>query len=172
MLCHVCQLNKATVHLTQIIDGNIKKVDLCEGCSKQKGVEDPTGFSLTDLLLGLGSEKQEEQEDTEVKNHLHCASCGYSEFELNKNGRVGCPNCYKVFKEGLEQLLKTMHKGVKHSGKVPVKLQAKRDYHLRIHALEERLNEAVLSERYEEAATLRDELKQIRQDFPRAESEV
>ena len=32
----------------------MQKVDLCEECAKQKGVNDPAGFSLADLLLGLG----------------------------------------------------------------------------------------------------------------------
>ena len=33
----------------------MRKVDLCEECAKTKGVNDPTGFSLADLLLGLSS---------------------------------------------------------------------------------------------------------------------
>src|SRR6266404_5025972 len=53
MLCDICKQNVATVHLTQMVDGKTKKVDLCEACSKEKGVDDPTGFSLADLLLGL-----------------------------------------------------------------------------------------------------------------------
>jgi protein arginine kinase activator len=55
MLCSVCKENKATVHLTQIVGEKMQKVDLCEACSKEKGINDPTGFSLADLLLGLGA---------------------------------------------------------------------------------------------------------------------
>ena len=55
MLCDICKKNVATVHLTQMVEGKTKKVDLCEACSKDKGVDDPTGFSLADLLLGLGA---------------------------------------------------------------------------------------------------------------------
>jgi len=33
----------------------MQKVNLCEGCSKEKGVQDPTGFALADLLLGIGA---------------------------------------------------------------------------------------------------------------------
>ena len=54
MICDVCKTNTATVYLTQIVDGNMKKINLCEACSKDKGVSDPTGFALADLLLGLG----------------------------------------------------------------------------------------------------------------------
>ena len=55
MLCDVCKCNDAAVFLTQIVDGKMQKVNLCEGCSKEKGVQDPTGFALADLLLGIGA---------------------------------------------------------------------------------------------------------------------
>jgi len=44
-----------------MVEGKTKKVDLCETCSKAKGVDDPTGFSLADLLLGLGAAQEMEQ---------------------------------------------------------------------------------------------------------------
>ena len=53
MLCDLCQKNMATVHLTQIVEGKTRKMDLCEACSK--GVDDPTGSSLAELLLSLGA---------------------------------------------------------------------------------------------------------------------
>ena len=55
MICEVCQSENATVHLTQIISGKMQKIDLCEKCAKEKGVADPAGFSLADMLLGLGA---------------------------------------------------------------------------------------------------------------------
>src|SRR5206468_11770511 len=38
MLCDVCKCNDATVFLTQILEGKMHKVNLCEACSKEKGV--------------------------------------------------------------------------------------------------------------------------------------
>ena len=61
MLCNICKQKEAKVHLTQIIEGKTKKIDLCEECSKSKGVDDPTGFSLADLLLGLGASQEMEK---------------------------------------------------------------------------------------------------------------
>ena len=52
MRCDVCQKNDATVYLTQIVEGKMQKVNLCEHCAKEKGVSDPTGFAMADLLLG------------------------------------------------------------------------------------------------------------------------
>ena len=48
--CDLCA-NPATVHLTQIVNNKVHKVDLCESCAQSKGVTDPSGFSLADLLL-------------------------------------------------------------------------------------------------------------------------
>ena len=58
MLCDVCKCNDATVFLTQILEGKMHKVNLCEACSKEKGVQDPTGFALADLLLGIGAAEE------------------------------------------------------------------------------------------------------------------
>ncbi len=58
MLCMICKQNEAKVHLTQIVGEKIQKVDLCEDCAKKKGVNDPAGFSLADLLLGLGASQE------------------------------------------------------------------------------------------------------------------
>ena len=38
--------NEATVHLTEIVEGQMKKIDLCEECAQEKGVTDPEGFAL------------------------------------------------------------------------------------------------------------------------------
>jgi len=61
MLCDLCQKNMATVHLTQIVEGKTKKVDLCEACSKEKGVDDPTGLSLVGLMVEMGKRQRASQ---------------------------------------------------------------------------------------------------------------
>jgi protein arginine kinase activator len=149
-----CKQNPAKVHLTQIVGDKMQKVDLCEECAKQKGVNDPAGFSLADLLLGLGA-SQEISSGEDVK----CANCGFTQADFKKAGRLGCSQCYTTFAEGLEGLLKSMHKGVKHVGKVPVALRQSRDLNDRLKNLQKKLDKAVTSEDFEEAASLRDEIK-------------
>ncbi len=39
----------------------MQKVNLCDACSKEKGVQDPTGFALADLLLGIGAAEEIEK---------------------------------------------------------------------------------------------------------------
>jgi len=61
MLCSICRAKEATVHLTQIAGEEIQKLDVCEDCAQQKGVNDPAGFSLADLLLGLDGSQEIKQ---------------------------------------------------------------------------------------------------------------
>src|SRR5437763_9498225 len=158
MMCSICKEKKASVHLTQIAGDKMQKVDLCEECAKTKGVNDPTGFSLADLLLGLGASQEIEQAagGTELK----CPRCGFTQADFKKAGRLGCPECYQTFSEALDGLLKTMHKGTRHVGKVPESLRQARDLSDRLKVLQKKLSKAIEEEDFEEAAILRDEIKQ------------
>lgn len=158
MLCSICKEREATVHLTQITGDKMQKVDLCEECSKTKGLNDPAGFNLADLLLGLGASQEIEQAagGTELK----CARCGFTQADFKKAGRLGCPECYKTFAEGLESLLKSMHKGTRHVGKTPESMRQNQDLSDRLKALQKKLAKAIEDENFEQAARLRDEIKQ------------
>jgi protein arginine kinase activator len=160
MLCDICKKNVATVHLTQMVEGKTKKVDLCEACSKEKGVDDPTGFSLADLLLGLGAAQEIEQAG--AGGEIKCPHCGFTQADFKKAGRLGCSECYKVFAEGLESLLKTMHKGTRHVGKVPQVFRQSQDLQDKLKSLQKKLEKAISNEDFETAANLRDELKALR----------
>ena len=159
MLCCICKEKEATVHFTQIVGDKMQKVDLCETCAKTKGFDDPTAFSLgADMLLGLGASQEIEQAAGGVE--IKCPRCGFSQADFKKAGRLGCPDCYKTFAEPLEGLLKTMHKGTRHVGKVPESLRHNRDLSDRLRLLQKRLAKAIQEEDFEEAAILRDEIKQ------------
>ena len=156
MLCCICKEKEATVHLTQIAGDKMQKVDLCEECAKTKGVNDPTGFSLADLLLGLGAAQEIDQAGG--GSGLKCPACGFTQADFKK---AGCPACYETFSEPLGGLLKTMHKGTRHVGKVPESLRQTLDLSDRIKNLQKRLTKAIEGEDFEKAAVLRDEIKQI-----------
>lgn len=158
MRCCVCKEREATVHLTQIAGEKMQKLDLCEECAKSKGVNDPTGFSLADLLLGLGASQEMEQAAGGVE--LRCPRCGFTQADFKKAGRLGCPECYRAFADGLGSLLKTMHKGTRHAGKVPEALRQTRDLDERLKLLQRKLAKAIEEENFEQAAQLRDEIKQ------------
>lgn len=159
MLCSICKEREATVHLTNIIGDKMQKVDLCEECAKSKGVNDPAGFSFADELFGLGASQQIEQAGGETG--LKCPACGFTQSDFKKVGRLGCAKCYETFAEPLEGLLKTMHKGTRHVGKVPESLRQSRDHAERLKLLNKKLAKAIETENFEEAAVLRDEIKRI-----------
>jgi len=133
------------------------KVNLCEACSKEKGVQDPTSFALADLLLGIGA-AEEIEKGAPAKN---CPVCGFTQSDFKKTGRLGCSECYMTFAEGLGSLLKAMHKGTEHVGKLPERAQRAMALSQRMRALTENLQKAVEAENYETAASLRDQIKQL-----------
>lgn len=154
MQCDVCNQKKASVFLTQIIKGEMQKVNLCEDCSREKGVTDPTGFALADMLLGFGHGERIESQPRERA----CPSCGMTQSTFRKTGRLGCARCYTVFSEGMDALLRAMHKGTRHNGKVPAHAGRLRAEEERLAELRLSLDKAVKDERFEEAARLRDEI--------------
>lgn len=175
MNCDLCA-QKASVFLTQIVDGQMQKVNMCESCAKAKGVTDPTGFALADLLLGMGTEEPlaNSSEETTAKPvevapeevaHLDdgttCQHCGFTHAQFKKAGRLGCPKCYQIFGSGLDGLLKAMHKGTQHVGKVPARHRALLEQHYELDQLRTRLDEAVEREAFEDAAELRDKILEI-----------
>ena len=161
MLCDVCKCNDATVFLTQILEGKMQKVNLCDACSKEKGVQDPTGFALADLLLGIGAAEEIEKGSATQK----CPVCGFTQADFKKTGRLGCSGCYRTFAEGLESLLKAMHKGTEHVGKLPERAARQMQLNDKMRALNDNLENAVAEENYEIAASLRDQIKRLEHEM-------
>jgi protein arginine kinase activator len=162
MKCDVCQKSEATVYLTQIVEGKMQKVNLCENCAKEKGVSDPTGFAMADLLLGLGATQQIEHGGQPAQK---CPVCGFTQIDFKKTGRLGCSACYDTFADGLANLLKGMHKGLKHTGKMPARLSRRFAMADRVKSLETDLTKAVKNEKYEDAARLRDEIQKLEHEL-------
>lgn len=169
MKCDLCD-KPATLFLTQIVDGQMQKVNLCEQCSKEKGVTDPTGFALADLLMGVGTSEAiapppsaapVAPREAEAGGGDVCPQCGFSQTELRRTGRLGCPSCYGVFRAGIQQMIGAMHRGNRHRGKVPARQLDEGVLSERLDDLRRCLAEAVKAERFEEAARLRDELKRM-----------
>jgi protein arginine kinase activator len=135
-------------------------VDLCEECAKAKGVTDPSGFSLADLLL-----KASLNPEAPAGVGGRCERCGFTPADFKKLGRFGCPACYDQFRQLVEPMLENMHNGVAHTGKVPTRALERKSLYDRLTKLELDLTEAIKSERYEDAARARDEIAQVKQSF-------
>lgn len=163
MQCDFCE-NKATVFLTQLIEGEMKKMCLCEDCAREKGVSDPAGFSLADVLLG-GGQVEEAGKITHASEEeaggLACPNCGFTFMKFQQVGRLGCSVCYDTFRSEILKRLRGMHKGASHVGRVPEGLLEAHERQQRLDKLRERLDQAIAAENYEEAAGLRDEIQEI-----------
>ncbi|MFT4177021.1 MAG: UvrB/UvrC motif-containing protein [Luteolibacter sp.] len=167
MKCDFCD-NKATVFLTQLVEGQMKKVCLCEDCAKERGVTDPTGFSLADflqggdsLISGFAPSQSAVSMSTAGYHGKVCPNCGFTLDDLHRVRRLGCSECYSVFRDDVNQMLRGMHKGVSHVGKVPEGLMAQQYRNQRLKELRAKLDEAISSESYEEAAGIRDEIRSL-----------
>lgn len=156
--CDLCD-NQATVHLTQIVSQKVHKVDLCEACAQAKGVTDPGGFSLADLLL-----KASLNPEPSAASGLRCEQCGFAPEDFKKTGRFGCPSCYEALTGMIDPMLENMHKGTAHVGKVPEHAMERKQFEDRLTALESNLKGAIDAERYEDAAKFRDEISQVREE--------
>lgn len=168
MTCDVCNKKEATVHLTEIIDNKITKLHLCEECAKKKGAEMEEHFGLSDLLAGLADFEQKAMPKKEVKKK--CPKCGMVYDDFKKTGRLGCSECYTVFKENLVPLIKRIHGSAEHYGKTPPRIASvlkdkeqtkKRKKVDNVDELKSQLQRAVKMEEFEEAACLRDKIREL-----------
>ena len=179
MRCDVCQTNEASVFLTQIVAGKMQKVNLCADCAKAKGVDDPAGFALTDLLMGMGSTAELEKPaplggsaglSVTVSASgagegggvlLRCPTCGFTQADFKKTQRMGCSDCYETFGELIAGPLKQNHKGTHHTGKAPARQFRRAELGERMKTLQGDLSRAVKEEDYEGAAQLRDAIRRL-----------
>ncbi len=159
MLCDVCGKNPATVHLTEIIEGKIIEVHLCEDCAKKKTEEFQKQFNISDFL----SELVDIDSLSEIElPRIVCSGCGLRYDEFKKKGRLGCGKCYEDFKDKLLPLLRKIHGSLRHRGKAPkVKVEDEISLEERIKELRRHLERAIKLEEYEEAARIRDEIKEL-----------
>ncbi len=167
MVCDECGKNKATVHLTEIINEQITKLNLCEACAKAKGSDVEQHFGIGDLLAALSDVETAPVSaagTTGPTPKNKCSHCGLTYEDFKKIGRLGCSECYAAFKVSLSPLLKRIHGSTQHMGKSPDPLLVKEQkvhskFHEELMMVKQELMKAVKKEEFEEAAALRDKIK-------------
>lgn len=169
MLCEKCKKRTATVFYNENINGKTRSFSLCGDCAaklREKGdIRDITSMigsfadPFSDLhdnlfggFFGLPAQKA-------LSEQKKCPTCGFSYLDISKRGKVGCCGCYSFFAEELMPMLHSIHGTTAHTGSVPSRHRAKRERNERLKILKKQLREAVDSENYELAATLRDEIR-------------
>jgi len=164
MLCEVCKKNDATVHLTEIINEKVTKLNLCEECAKQKGAEMEEHFGLGELLAGLtefGETPAMKTPSKEPVVTIKCSGCALTYADFKRTGRLGCSECYSAFQSKLLPLLKRIHGADHHVGKIPAKAPRGVVVATKLQEFRLKMKKAVEAENFEEAARFRDEIKKI-----------
>ena len=163
MLCDICSKNPATVHLTEIVDDQMSELHLCEECARKKSSQMESQFGLSDLLAGLADFEKPSEEKEMVS--LKCPNCGLTYKDFKKVGRFGCGECYTTFKKFLTPLLKRIHGSGMHCGKCPVRVTTGKfsKKKVDIQYLRCQLQKAIEMEVYEEAAKIRDQIKELQE---------
>ncbi len=154
--CDHCD-KPATVHLTEITNGQKSEKHLCEDCAVSQGITIKSSVPISQLLEDfiLQSVSAEASETT-------CEICGLTFGAFRKQGLLGCPNDYEAFQEALVPLLEHAQEGSsQHTGKVPHRAGKDQKRMNSVLKLRGELKAAVAAEDYERAAALRDHLKEL-----------
>lgn len=179
MLCDNCGKREANVRYSENINGRKKELHLCEECSQKLGIGNmdlnmPIDFSsfFGGLLEDFGTTDFMPLFN-EVKA-LKCENCGYTFEDIVNTGRLGCGNCYSVFEERLDPIIKKIQGSNTHIGrsgkiidnKIGKKFDEKKDETKedvsKLDKLQNELKQAIKDERYEDAAKIRDEIKKLK----------
>ena len=182
MLCDNCGKREANVRYSENINGKKKELNLCEECSRKLGI-DQMDFSMPIDFSSFFGEVMEDLMAPELITMplfneikaLKCDHCGYTFEDIANSGKLGCANCYEVFEERLDPIIRRMQGDNHHVGRVGKILDNKIEQKInhknesqeehkkgsQLEELQEKLKQAIKKEEYEEAAKIRDEIKKI-----------
>lgn len=162
MQCEACGKAPATITYTEHREDKITTLRLCQKCAQERGLNiSLTGkkFPLAEPLAALAEGLVPEEKDR--LSALCCRSCELPFSTFAATGRLGCPGCYDSFEAQLKPLLRKAHGSTTHTGKTPRKDAPELSRKKEIRGLYESLERAVDKENYEEAAGIRDKIREL-----------
>lgn len=174
MVCQSCGQRPATTHIKSVVNGQLTETHLCAHCAKEQGYGSLLGGfdGFSSLLGGLLGSPAVEAPAQQVK---HCPGCGASFQEISRSGRMGCAQCYEAFRAQLLPVIQRIHGSARHRGKSPggsalrVTEQntqlapAPQPAETPLEEKKRLLQEAVAAQNFEQAAILRDQIKEMEQ---------
>lgn len=169
MLCEQCKKRTATVFYNEKLNGRSRSLSLCGECAsklRESGeIRDVTSMigSFADPFSALQDERFGDFFGLRIlrakEEKILCPSCGRALAAILNDGKVGCAECYSAFSGELSPLLRSLHGGATHRGRIPSRLLARRARIEQLSRLREELQKAITEEKFEEAARLRDEIR-------------
>lgn len=162
MICERCNKNKASIFLTQIINGEKKEYQLCSKCASIDHNDNLFNDMFKEFIETLINDINfnyisDENNDDLIK----CSKCGLNFDDITKIGKVGCSECYNIFNKELNIAIKNIQGSIIHTGKFPKKSGTYMYNQRMIKDLKEKLKQKIKYEEYEEAAIIRDEIKNL-----------
>ena len=148
MKCEICHQADAKVSVRRKVDGKERELFVCRDCASKgqdKG-EDPSSDGLPppeeiEAIKKIMGEIPPEAvvgalfqqifgpaavQTALLENPTHptepgdpCPACGMRPDDYKRTGRLGCASCYEAFSRQLAPIIRDMHPGVSHAGKVP-----------------------------------------------------
>lgn len=175
--CHICGA-PASIFLTQITDGKVSDLALCKKCAQEKGIFDPRKLTLAERIFPteISSEVEdfikkmlestyiEEAEDDMLASLpdmlTECPVCHFTLEKYQQTGQLGCPECYRTFSSELLTTVENASQGVAER-RAALEPEALDSPALERGRLEVLMHDAIRKENYEEAAQLRDRIKNL-----------
>ena len=178
MLCQNCGKNEANVRYTQVINGVRKELNLCSECARKLGV-DRIDIPM-DFTSFLGDFFNDYAESSLLPSfsidNVKCNTCGMTYNDFIDTGMFGCSDCYDTFSGPIDSLLKNLHGTARHIGRGVKNLDgslknkkisdnsninSKEEKNSELEDLQKQLDKAIKEERYEDAAKIRDKIKEM-----------
>lgn len=171
MKCQNCGEYDANVEYTQIVNGEKLHLHLCSRCANDMNIGLNFDFGINDVFSSFFGDV-DNLKVLPKENVLKCDVCGTTYDEFIKEGKLGCSNCYVVFEEKLDDVLKRFHGSNRHvrSKNVDEKVKfnnKKLTVKEKIELLKKELSDCIKVENYEKAATIRDEIKKLEKEIDR-----
>lgn len=168
MICEHCKQRHANVTVTQVHNGQKVERHYCEVCATQfhpfqfDVSEEPTSLQqLVSNWFNFVPMNAKKENTTTTKSNLKaCPSCGFTYRQFLKQGKFGCGQCYETFSEQLPQLLERIQAGTQHVGYVE-QAPTKEKVEQQIQELRTAMQQAIAEERFEDAALMRDEVREL-----------
>ena len=166
--CSRCS-KPATLHITELKEGDVQALHLCESCAKEYLSSVEVGEPADDPDELFKQHLESSIEDLGDVDQSVCPDCEITFKEFRSGGRLGCPQCYTAFEDELLPLLENIHGETQHTGKFPKRApEASRRQHELIQ-LRNQLRTAVEAESYEDAARIRDQIQEMEATSPEDE---
>lgn len=158
MLCSNCGIKDANFHYKYITGGQLTELHLCSDCAKELGYikENESPFSLGSFLGDFLSAPK-----TSVPTAKRCPACSTSFDSVRRTGFLGCDKCYETFSAPIEAMLSKIQPSTVHKGKLSGADGKKIERDNTLKNLKEELRKAIIEENYEQAAVLRDKIKEF-----------